>query len=232
VEISSLSNERILALHSTVLVIYELVAVKVVRLSKSLALKGGCGVTPSEAQNMLFATEQLSLSAPKVYRNFTADIPNAFGEGLVKGCFIVMDYISGPTLEERWNSLDMSARQSVYDQVASMMETMQSQPLELPPGPIGANRDSNFQGPWFTEHGAGPFATLKELEDWCNHKIDVCIVVKQLQSKVKRFKFSELVFTHQDIASRNSILDAQGKVWLIDWELAGVYRPGFEHAIL
>jgi aminoglycoside phosphotransferase (APT) family kinase protein len=209
-----------------------LVASRFVRLSKSLALKGGRGVTPSEAQNMIFAAETLSLSAPRVHRAFIADVPGICNVGLVKGHFIVMDYLSGQTLEECWNTLDMSQRQSVADQVATMVETMQSKPLELPPGPIGSAGDHKFEGPWFTEDGAGPFMTLRDLENWCNHKIDICIMFKQLPQDASRFKFEKLVFTHQDIAPRNHIFDAQGKVWMIDWGLAGVYPPGFEQAIL
>jgi thiamine kinase-like enzyme len=41
-----------------------------------------------------------------------------------------------------------------------------------------------------------------------------------------------MVFTHQDIAPRNLILDANKKVWLIDWGCAGVYPRGFEQAVL
>ena len=32
-----------------------------------------------------------------------------------------------------------------------------------------------------------------------------------------------LVFTHQDLAARNLILDDNGRLWVIDWELAGWY---------
>jgi thiamine kinase-like enzyme len=87
-------------------------------------------------------------------------------------------------------------------------------------------------GPWFTEDGVGPFALLQDLEDWCNHKIDVCIQFKQLEQHAPRFKFRSLVLTHQDIAPRNPVLDAQGKVWMLDWAFAGVYPPGFEQAVL
>ena len=45
-----------------------------------------------------------------------------------------------------------------------MIEAMQSRSLkELPPGPIGG-RVTKFEGPWFTDYGAGPFATLQDLE--------------------------------------------------------------------
>lgn len=179
---------------------------------------------------MVCAAELLHLSVPKVHRTFTADIPGIMDGEIVKGHFIIMDYVPGLTVEECWDSLELSQRQSVADQVAAMIEKMQLTPLKLPPGPIGRAEGQEFQGPLFTDNGAGPFATLQDLEDWCNHKIDVCIRFKQLSRRAPRFKFRELVLTHQDIAPRNLILDAQGKVWMIDWGVAGVYPPGFEHA--
>ena len=40
------------------------------------------------------------------------------------------------------------------------------------------------------------------------------------------------MLTHQDIAPQNLILDAEGKVWMIDWAFAGIYPLGFEQAVL
>ena len=202
------------------------------RLSKSLVLKGGKYVAPAESQNMVFASETLHLPVPKVHRTFTAEVPRQQDEQLVKGHFIAMDYVPGPTVEECWDSLDLTHQQSVVAQVAAMIEVMQTTPLDLPPGPIGGTNGCKFEGAWFTDDGAGPFTTLQELEDWCNHKVDVCIRFKQLPKRAPRFRFRSVVLTHQDIAPRNLILDAQGKVWLVDWAEAGVYPPGFEQAVL
>ncbi|EHK96618.1 hypothetical protein M7I_7668 [Glarea lozoyensis 74030] len=80
-ELSSVSDEQLAELFSTAPIIHHYGAVKIVRLSKTLALKGGRGVAPSEARNMKFVTENLSLSAPKVYRDFAADVPGPFDEG-------------------------------------------------------------------------------------------------------------------------------------------------------
>jgi aminoglycoside phosphotransferase (APT) family kinase protein len=179
---------------------------------------------------MIFAAESLHLPVPRVHRTFTADVPGFAGQ-LVKGHFIVMDYIPGLTVDECWDSLEEYQRQSVTSQVAAMIEKMQSTTLNLPPGPVGWTGSQKFVGPWFTEDGAGPFTSFQDLEDWCNHKIDLCKQYKQLKRHTPRFKFRRLVFTHQDIAPRNLILDAQGKVWMIDWALAGVYPPGFEQAV-
>lgn len=143
-----------------------------------------------------------------------------------------MDYVPGLTVEECWDNLDSARQQSIAAQVATIIETMQRAPLDLPPEPIGGTEGYKFEGPWFTDYGAGLFATLQELKDWCNHKIDVCIQFKQLPEDAPRFTFRSVVFTHQDIALRNLIIDVQDEVWLVDWAFAGAYPPGFEQALL
>lgn len=188
---------------------------------------------------MIFAAESLDLPVPKVHRTLTAKVPgfpdyeSGFAENeFVHVQLIVMDFIPGQTVEECWDSLEASSQESVAGQVATMINKMQATPLEIPPGPIGGTDGHRFEGPWFTDYGAGPFETMKELENWCNHKIDVCIRFKQLPRRAPRFRFQQQVMTHQDISPRNLILDAQGKVWMIDWGVAGVYPVGFEQAVI
>jgi thiamine kinase-like enzyme len=41
-----------------------------------------------------------------------------------------------------------------------------------------------------------------------------------------------LVFTHQDLAARNLILDDNGRLWAIDWELAGWYPEYIKYACI
>lgn len=231
---SSVSDEQLLQLFDTAPRIHDYGGLRIVRISKTLVLKGGIGVASSESQNMVFAREVFHLAVPRLHRIFQADIPNTGFPGLSKGYFFVMDYIAGPTVEACWGSLDSSQQQSVAAQVAKAIEMLQSKPLQLPPGPVGPRNDEKFEGPWFTDYGAGPFRTLKDLENWFNHKIDVCLKFNQISKEAARlrFKFPEMVFTHQDIAPRNLILDDKGKVWVIDWGVAGVYPPGFEQAAL
>lgn len=111
-----------------------------------------------------------------------------------------------------------------------MIQEMESVTLDTL-GPIG-NCRNRFRGIWFTDYGAGPFPTLQALEDWCNHKLEICETYKRAVEGTPKFQFQTLVFTHQDIALRNLILDSSGRVWMIDWANAGAYPPGFEQAAL
>jgi aminoglycoside phosphotransferase (APT) family kinase protein len=231
-DLASLRDEDLARMFAIAPKIHKYGAIDIARISKSLVIKGGRGVSSTESCNMIFAMESFHLRAPTVHRVFTADIPGLSEGELVKGHFIVMDYIPGPTVEECWDILQSSEREAVADQVAAMIEKMQLTPLGTPPGPLGDTEGRKFEGPWFTDYGAGPFVSLQALEDWCNHKIDICIHFKQLSQDAPRFKFHQVVLTHQDIAPRNLILDTQGTVWIIDWGLAGAYPPGFEQAVI
>jgi hypothetical protein len=200
-------------------------AVTVSHISKHLAIKGGPGVAKSEAENMKFAFEALQLPVPRVHRTFTADIleyPELSQTSFIEGHFIVMDYIPRPAINKIWQSYDIATKETVAQQVADVIKKMQTTVLNhMPIGPTGRLQDAKFQGPWFTDYGAGPFDTLGELEDWCNHKIDVCVMVKQLPPGTPRFEFKDIVLTHQDLAPRNLVFDKDMKLWVLDWGCAG-----------
>jgi thiamine kinase-like enzyme len=89
-------------------------------------------------------------------------------------------------------------------------------------------------GPWFSDYGAASCETVKEMEGWFNHKLDICNIYRQSLPNTPRFVFrdDELVLTHQDIAPRNVILDKEGKAWLVDWAFAGAYPRGFERVAM
>jgi thiamine kinase-like enzyme len=87
-------------------------------------------------------------------------------------------------------------------------------------------------GWFFTDYSAGPFMDTAEMEAWFNHKLDICMGVRQAPEDTPPFHFSKFVITHQDISPRNLILDQDKQVWLIDWAYSGAYPPVFESAAL
>jgi hypothetical protein len=104
------SDQQLARLFFTTSTLHEYGAVSITRLSKSLAIKGGRGVAPSESQNMAFAAESLHLPIPPAHRTFTADITGIANGQLVKGYFIVLDWLPGPTVEECGDSLELDQR--------------------------------------------------------------------------------------------------------------------------
>ncbi|OBT82739.1 hypothetical protein VE02_09351 [Pseudogymnoascus sp. 03VT05] len=217
-DLSKVSDEAILALYDTAPVIHRLGGTQVVRLSRTLVMKGGSTVYPCEAHAMILAREKTQIPLPNVHRIIAGEPDKGYyGDR----CYIVMDYVEGEGRDVCWESLDAAKREDVAAQVAAMITEMERITLSVP-----------GRGIWFSDYGTENFQTIEDMENWFNHKLDICNTYRQSLPNTPRFKFQTLVLTHQDIAPRNVILDAEGKAWLIDWAHAGAYPPGFERAAL
>lgn len=141
-----------------------------------------------------------------------------------------MDYIDGLSLDRCWKTLAQSTRDDIIEQVADMIAQLQA--LELPtPGPLG---DGPSQGSWFTPYSAGPFTGALDLQNFLNKRMDMAKAFSRVPKSMAPFDFANAKFalTHLDIAPRNLVLDACGKVWLIDWANSGAYPPMLEIATL
>ncbi|KAL6232679.1 hypothetical protein BDW75DRAFT_247027 [Aspergillus navahoensis] len=201
--INCVSDEAIIDLLKSALILHDLGQTTVVRLSKNLILKGGGNVLPCEADVLQLVASKSNIRAPPYY-------------------------IDGKPLEGCWRDLSNEQKMDVARQTAHMIIGMQSIKL-LEPGPIGGGP---CRGRFFTHYSAGPFKDAAEFEGWFNHKMDICKMYKRASSDLPLFKFTEFVLTHQDISPRNLILDRNGLVWLVDWADAGSYPLAFETAAL
>lgn len=161
-DIASVSDEELLSAFLTAPRLHDYGNVIIPRISKHLVIKVGPGVAKSEAENMKFASETLSLPIPKVHRAFTAEIPedpDLPETPLVEGHFIVKDYIKGSTIDKSWQSLDTATKETVAQQVAGTINKMQSTALNhMPVGPIGRARmpNSKVHGSQTTAQGLSP----------------------------------------------------------------------------
>ena len=92
VDLSAVSDETLISLSETAPVLHSLDSTKVVRLSRSLALKTRLDVLPSEAENMRFAATNSHIPVPNVHRSF-----NVEASGCMHGTrgYIVMDLWKG-----------------------------------------------------------------------------------------------------------------------------------------
>ncbi|KAF3808454.1 hypothetical protein GCG54_00006312 [Colletotrichum gloeosporioides] len=229
-ELDSVSDDELGRLFWTAPILYQAHGNKVVRISQSLVLKGGGTVSQGEGETQRFAAV-CGFPVPTVHRVFSliGVYPNWPEE---ESWFIVMDFVPGILLEKAWPDLDTDTREFVAAKVAEMIDRMQSLKIfDMPPGPVDYEEDKPWQGPYFTLYGTGPFPTLQDMEDWYNHKLDVCIRLKQTRNETRRFSFTEVVLTHQDIAPENLILRQEtGDLCLINFEFGGIYPVGFEQA--
>ncbi|KAF0317363.1 C6 zinc finger domain protein [Colletotrichum asianum] len=205
VELDSVSDEELGRLFRTAPILYQAGSNKIVRISQSLVLKGDGTVSKGEGETQRFAAVH-GFPVPTVHRVFSLfglypDWPEE------QSWFIVMDFVPGVSLEKAWPDLDTDTRDTVAVKVAEMIDRMQSLKIsDMPPGPVDHGGDEPWRGPYFTEYGTGPFPTLQDMEDWYNHKLDVCIRLKRTSNETQRFSFTDVVLTHQDIAPRNLIL--------------------------
>lgn len=202
------------------------------RLSTELVLKSKGAVSKAEAETQRFAAAQ-GYPVPKVHRVLFRKKDTSLGLGGL--WYIVMDYVPGKSLDDLWPCLDDEQRESVVDRVVRLVNRMQSETLPdgTSPGPVDYDPEKPWQGPFLTDYGAGPFTTTQEMEDWFNHKRDVCHKLNQAGDCAPIFEFHDLVLTHHDIAPRNVIVNEETlEVSLIDWQQGGLYPPGFEQAAL
>ncbi|GES61300.1 aminoglycoside phosphotransferase [Aspergillus terreus] len=224
-DLNSVSDEALAALLTSAPILHQLGGTTVVRLSKTLVMKGGASVMTSEAEMLRLLTSRTAIRAPRVYRSFQVeDDTQYFG---TTG-YIVMDFVPGQPLDECWDSLSRDTQGNIAVQVAEMIQEMQSFEF-LPPGPIGGGP---CRGRFFTDYSAGPFIDSAEMEAWFNHKLDICKSVRQAPKDIPEFHFTKFVLTHHDINPRNLVLGQHGHVWLIDWAYSGAYPPAFESATL
>ncbi|ROW01356.1 hypothetical protein VMCG_05987 [Cytospora schulzeri] len=249
VDHTAVSNSDLVAFYDTCPVVWEGdlgSSTKVVRVSQTLVLKGKSFTRPTIEGNHTLASTYETFRVPRIHRVFEAQ-PVDTNES--PGWFILMDYVPGRCVRDCWEELDQQTKERVAGKVAHAILEMQSKRLahDTAPGPVDRPKDTNpdepetFHGPWFSAYGGGPFNTVPELEAWYNHKLDVCLRLKKAPTDTPRFDFSEgLVLTHQDITPRNLVLgpragDSSGDdfdLWIIDWDYAGAYPPGFEQAAL
>ncbi|KAL4964045.1 kinase-like domain-containing protein [Aspergillus stella-maris] len=224
-DIQTLPNESLADLLFTSPALYDLGQTTVVRLSKTIAMKGGGNVLPSEAAILQIVASECSIRAPRVHRAWQVeDDTKYFG---TMG-YIVMDYVDGRPLDGCWDNLSANKKLQIARQVAEIIMKLQSINISVP-GPIGGGP---CRGRFFSHYSAGPFADASDMEKWFNHKLTISRNWKKAPEDIPDFHFSEFVLTHQDISPRNLVLDDNGQLWLMDWADAGAYPRAFENAAL
>lgn len=189
----------------------------IIAVGDNLVVKVGRSVRMTELHNALFVREHTSIAVPAIHL--------AFSRGAIN--YMVMDRISGRCLQDDWAKFTDEERTSVLSQLRQYLDELRSLPPPCVPGPVGGGR---LEGQWFTFYGKDPFESYDDLVSWMNRMLKIA----HAEHVVGRFTTDgqPLVFTHQDISPRNLILDDDGKLWMIDWDLAGWYPPYFEYACI
>lgn len=222
--IECVSREEIMHAARTAPILHEQRGVAVARVHKDAMLKYGPDVHLSEARNMRLVMESTEVRLPILFDAWKVEDDNE------KIVYLLMQYIEGDVLDEKWPGLNFHARQDIHSQINGFLRQLHT--IQLPvPGPLGGDQS---RGPLFTDHGAGPFFSKEDLESWFDERLLVCQEFHRAPQTQPCFsgQFQNLVMCHMDIAARNLILDRQRRVWVLDWAYAGGYPVYFEEAVL
>ena len=188
-------------------------------------VKYGGSVRAAEAYNMEYVRKRTRINIPAVHLAFYH-----------AGCtYIVMDYVHGHALQDKWTSAGKIERLAWASQLAEIISQLRALPSMdcTRPGPLNPNMEERCEGRWFTTFGAGPFHSHHDLAVWLNRKLSIARRGGDDTSTYPEFESTcRLVFTHQDLAARNLILDDDDRLWAIDWELAGWYPEYMEYACI
>ena len=149
--------------------------------------------------------------------------------------YYIMERIAGTTLDEAWPRLGLYTS---FRLALSLRAAIQKLRSHVSPT-AGSLVTGKCRSLWLDDRFKLPIrATPGDIHlfirFWANFKGMRQAVSSEgvtVDSKVYMPAIPEaLVFTHCDLAPRNLLVDAEGELWMLDWEDAGYYPPFFEYA--
>jgi len=184
----------------------------VIKLSETVVVKFGKGVSLGEADNQIKAFELLNrtvVRVPRVYRYFEHS-----GEGAVLMGFLVMEYIHGEIIE--------SPNRTQINQIASMVSRFAHIQNQRP----GSLQGGASRGLLWGENREPAFRTVDQMERWLNLRLPD---VTSTKLSIRKYP---LVLCHLNLAPRNILWLPDGSNCLLDWASAGFYPRFFEVCML
>lgn len=185
---------------------------RLIKLSPTMVVKCGYGVTAQEAAAQTFAHQHFDHSIvkiPRVHRFFHSS-PCAFGS-----CgYLFMDYIEGWSLED----LDLQVHADLIPRIATIIAHIECMTSDIP-GPPGGGRPEGYL--WSDEGARTEFHSVEELNTWLNARL-------AMQDKSIDITSEKLVFCHMDLCRRNMVMLPDRTICLLDFGFAGFYPRCFE----
>jgi thiamine kinase-like enzyme len=155
-----------------------------------------------------------------------------------------MEYIPGEDLRDVWESLGMINKLWLAWTLRTYVAQLRKVHLANRdiPGPLdGSGTPLPCIGHYFTEMGAGQFASYREMTSWFDSKYRITLQLEEqstpetAQKRPEELSFDSsmpLVLTHGDISLNNIRLGRDGTLWLLDWEHSGAYPEWFEYSCI
>ena len=188
-----------------------------------------------EPYTMSIVSSQTSIPVPKVRRY-------VFWRSRL---WIFMEHIPGEDLRDVWGSLSMISKLWVAWTLRGYVAQLRAVHLANRdiPGPLdGSGTSLPCNGHYFTEMGAGPFASYREMSAWFESKYRITLQLEQkydpdiakerLENPLYFDSSMPLVLTHGDISLNNIRLGSDGTLWLMDWGHSGAFPEWFEYSCI
>lgn len=145
--------------------------------------------------------------------------------------FVLMQRVQGRTLEDTWTSFGWLRTLLLALQLRRFINRMRS----LTSITAGSLVQGNCNSLWIEDHyGLPPHASPGAITGFIQFWLNFIPLPQRKNRKPTNITFapkheSPLVFTHQDLAPRNIMLDRELRLWLIDWDYSGWYSTYFEY---
>lgn len=194
---------------------------RVVQLSPNLVAKHSSVQPAADEVAAMDVARELGILVPEVKRVVTVDTR----------VYIIMERVRGNTLEESWPRISWKSSIRTAFQLRRFVRAMRRQRSST----AGALRSGKCNSIWLEDYyGLPPHATPETFTSFINFWLNYVSKRKGRIAARARSHFipatSEFfVFTHQDLAPRNLLIDENDDLWIVDWELSGWYPIYFEY---
>lgn len=177
-------------------------------------------------------SEQTTIPVPQIRRVVKA-----------RYSLIAMEYIPGQKLSVVWPTLSWLGRLRVAFIIRFYVQQLRriKHPRSSVPGPLATPGEGGMicQSPLFGPiiEYRGPFETYADLTNFFNDRLSLTLLSEGTPStslhSLPIFDDSQpLVFCNQYLNPDNFIVGDDGRLWLVDWPIAGFYPPWLEFATM
>lgn len=145
--------------------------------------------------------------------------------------YVISERVRGRTLEDAWIHLSWLRTLLLAFQLRRYIRRMRS----LSSTTAGSLFDGMCRSVWLDDYyGLPPHASPEAITDFNQFWLNFVPPSQRKNKKSSNMTFaskhhSPLIFTHQDLAPRNIIVDEKSRIWLLDWDCSGWYPRYFEY---